>query len=325
MLQVRKLLLKNSQSPGDIVMLTAAVRDLHKTFPGRFITDVATSCMQIWENNPYIIKLDKHDPSIEVINCEYPMVHRSNEVPYHFIHGFAEDLSNKLGINFPLTQFKGDIHISDKEKSWISQIEELGINKNFWIIVAGGKRDFTAKWWNPKFYQDVVDHFKDKIVFVQTGEKHHFHQPLNGVIDLLGKTDIRQFIRLVYHSIGVLCPVTFAMHAAAAVPVKKDGLKNRPCVVVAGGREPVQWEMYPHHKYLSTNGTMPCCANGGCWKSRCQQVGDGDIKDKHSLCTIFEQLTPELRIPKCMYNIKPDDVIKAIESYYNGGVLNYAD
>ena len=29
-----KLILRNFQSPGDIVMLTAAVRDLHRAYPG---------------------------------------------------------------------------------------------------------------------------------------------------------------------------------------------------------------------------------------------------------------------------------------------------
>ena len=38
-----RLILKSFQSPGDIVMLTAAVRDLHAAYPGRFQTDVRTS------------------------------------------------------------------------------------------------------------------------------------------------------------------------------------------------------------------------------------------------------------------------------------------
>ena len=40
---MRKLILRNFQSPGDIVMLTAAVRDLHRAHPGEFLTDVRTS------------------------------------------------------------------------------------------------------------------------------------------------------------------------------------------------------------------------------------------------------------------------------------------
>ena len=65
----------------------------------------------------------------------------------------------------PCSQFKGDIHISEEEKKWMSQLEEQGVKEKFWIIMAGGKYDFTAKWNNPKTYQEVVDHFKGKIKF----------------------------------------------------------------------------------------------------------------------------------------------------------------
>ena len=39
---MRKIILKNNLSPGDLVMLTAAVRDLHLSYPGCFETDVRT-------------------------------------------------------------------------------------------------------------------------------------------------------------------------------------------------------------------------------------------------------------------------------------------
>src|SRR5262245_4611374 len=81
----RKLLLRNWLCPGDILMLTAAVRDLHLTHPGRFVTDVRTPCPALWENNPYITPLGEKDPSVEQIQCEYPLIGRSNQLPYHAI------------------------------------------------------------------------------------------------------------------------------------------------------------------------------------------------------------------------------------------------
>ena len=53
----RKLILRNFQSPGDIVMLTAAVRDLHKCCPGQYLTDVRTPCAGLWANNRYLAPL----------------------------------------------------------------------------------------------------------------------------------------------------------------------------------------------------------------------------------------------------------------------------
>ena len=60
-----KLIFQNAQSPGDIVMLTAAVRDLHCCYPGQFQTDVRTSCPALWLENPHLTPLDENDPEVE--------------------------------------------------------------------------------------------------------------------------------------------------------------------------------------------------------------------------------------------------------------------
>lgn len=338
---MRKLILKNFQSPGDIVMLTAALRDLHKCYPNQFLTDVRTSCPALWEHNPHITKLDEKAKDVQVIDCHYPIIHRSNQTPVHFLHGFIEHLNEKLGLHVKPTAFKGDIHLSPEEMAAPSQIHELvGEDVPFWVIVAGGKKDYTIKWWSPERFQEVVDYFAGRILFVQVGEKGHLHPGLRGVIDLRGQTSLRQLVRLVYHAQGVLCPVTLAMHLAAAVPVKPNGPVRdakasktighssfgtrhsqfmRPCVVIAGGREPAHWEAYPGHQFLHTIGALPCCANGGCWKSRTVPLGDGDKKDQRgSLCQDVVN-----GLPHCMDLIKPDDVIRAIKLYFDGGVCDY--
>ncbi|SAL76580.1 glycosyltransferase family protein [Caballeronia telluris] len=317
---MRKLILRNGQSPGDIVMLTAAVRDLHRTYPGEFETDVRTPCPEIWENNPYITPVADDDPSVETIDCEYPLIHRSNVTPYHFIHGFIEHLNERLGLAVRPTEFRGDIHLSDLEKSWTSQVGEIvGEQLPFWIVVAGGKNDFTAKWWDPVRYQRVVDYFSGHVLFVQVGENGHVHPRLRGVIDLRGKTSLRQLIRLVYHSQGALCPVTMMMHMAAAIECRPGLPRNRPCVVVAGGREPPQWEAYPHHQFLHRAGALRCCDNGGCWRSRAVPLGDGDEKDAPENCCVDVVGT----LPRCLDLITAEDAIRAIEVYFAGGAVAY--
>ena len=315
---MRKLILHNFQSPGDLLMLTAAVRDLHLTYPGQFQTDVRTACPELWENNPYLTNLEESDPEVESIQCDYPLIHQSNQLPYHFIHGFRLFLNEKLGIQICPHAFKGDVHLTQDEKSWLSQVDEITgtPDSRFWIIVSGGKTDFTAKWWDPTRYQKIVSHFKGRLRFVQCGEvsKDHVHPPLQGAINLLGKTDLRQLLRLVYHSDGIVCPVTMFMHAAAAVEVKPGRPLNRPCVIIAGGREPPQWEAYPHHQFLHTAGCLPCCDNGGCWKSRVVPMGDGDSKDK-DLCLRPVEIVSHRMIPKCLDMISARQVIDAIERF----------
>jgi len=299
-------------------MLTAVIRDLHLTYPKQFLTDVRTPCPALWENNPYITPLDESDRGVKVIECQYPLVQQSNHVPYHFIHGFRLFLNRRLGLNIRPHAFRGDIHLRQEERNWLSQVDEIvgTADTEFWIIVSGGKTDFTAKWWDPERCQSVVDHFAGRLRFVQCGEvgKGHVHPPLNGVINLLGKTDLRQMVRLTYHATGIVCPVTMLMHLAAAVETKVGRPKNRPCVVIAGGREPVQWEAYPHHQYLHVNGCLPCCDDGGCWKSRVEPLGDGDEKDK-DLCQLPVKLLSGRTIPKCLDMITSSHVIEAIERY----------
>lgn len=299
-------------------MLTAAVRDLHRAHQGKFAVGVHTSCPAIWEHNPYVAHT-KPVGRVEVIDCQYPLINRCNDLPYHFIHGFMQYLEGRLNVHIPPTEFKGDIHLAGREIEWLSQPEEMGYPGRFWLIFAGGKYDFTCKWWRPENYQQVVDHFYGKMNFIQCGEAHHWHKPLKRALNLVGKTDVRQLIRLMYHAEGVICPVTFAMHLAAAVPTKRGSPPLRPCVVIGGGREPPHWEAYPHHQFLHTMGALPCCAARACWRSRCQLVGDGDAKDRDNLCELPVQISDDLRIPKCMDMISPADVIRAAERYYEGG------
>ena len=245
------------------------------------------------------------------------------------------------------TDFKGDIHLAPEERAWMSQVQEITREAvPFWIVNAGGKFDFTAKWWDAARCQQVVDHFHGRILFVQVGEAKHRHPALRGVLDLRGRTSLRQLVRLVHHAQGVLCPVTLLMHLAAAVPVRSGMPKNRACVVVAGGREPAQWEAYPHHQFIHTNGALRCCDHGGCWKSRTVPLGDGDAKDgPEKLCTNVVHLRdPSLSytrgakepvpahaaadapgrvaedfLPRCMDLISAEDVIRRMSVYFDGG------
>jgi len=299
-------------------MLTAAVRDLHRCHPGEFITDVRTSCPDLWLFNPHLTPLDEHDPDVTVLDCHYPLIHRSNQEPRHFLDGFVEYLNEQLGLHIRVTDFRGDLHISQAEKDWFVEVEsQAGQAQPFWLFASGGKFDYTAKWWDPARYQQVVDHFQGRIQFVQVGEDHHHHPAIDGVVDLRGQTTLRELVRLMYHAQGAVSGVSLLMHLASAVEVKPGMPLNRPCVVVAGGREPPHFTAYPHHQFIHTVGALRCCDNGGCWKSRAVPLGDGDVNDRPDALCVDVVGT----LPRCMDMISADDVIRRIEYYFAGGAL----
>lgn len=309
--QPTRLILRSFQCPGDIVAMTAAVRELHRQYPGRFETDVRTSTPAIWEHNPYLSAIADDDPPARTIEMHYPLINHSNQRPVHFLEGYCDYLTGQLGLpSLRPQEFRGDIHLSDDERGWMNQVEETaGYRGRFWLVNAGSKRDFTCKQWPIENYQAVIDRLRGRTVFAQIGGAEHNHAPLGGAIDLRGKTDHRQLIRLVYHSAGVLTGVSYPMHLAAAVPTPPWMRGLRPCVVINGGREPPHWEQYSGHQFLHTIGALDCCATGGCWKSRVSPLGDGDHKDR-DLCR-----QPVDGHPRCMWQITPDDVRCAIEKY----------
>ena len=311
---MEKLILHCRLSPGDALMLTAAVQALHVLHPGRFQTDVRTPCPALWEHNPHLTALQDDDPEVRHVDCHYPLVHRSNQLPYHFIHGYIRHLAEQIGVPLEPVAFRGDIYLNEAELSAPSAVAALlGTEQPYWIVSAGGKYDYTIKWWHRHRWQEVVDYFCHRLNFVQTGEQGHYHPPLQRTMDLRGRTTLRELILLVHHAAGVLCPVTLLMHLAAAVP-RPAGVKGlRPCVVVAGAREPVHWEAYPGHQFLHTVGTLPCCAHGGCWKSRTVPLGDGARHDQPSrLC-----LRPmPSGLPECMEMIDALQVINAVKCYF---------
>lgn len=307
----KKLRLQNKLSPGDVLVMSVLPRELHKQYPGKFTTSYDGTAPELLSNNPYIVK---QHPDDEIYQTTYSGVHRSNQNRYHFMHAYLADFNDKFGTKLKLTEFKPDLFFTETEKTVPI------VNGKYWVINAGGKSDFTTKWWDPGYWQEVVNELKDEVQFVQVGGRGHFHPLLDNVIDLRGKTSLRELARLILHSRGACCTITCTMHMAAAC--------NRPCVITGGGREPPWWEEYTaenrdknmmlmygktpppqadmiDHIYLHSIGSFDCCRDGGCWRSRlegkkrCLQVVQG----------------PTIKQPACLASIKPASVVSGIRTY----------
>ncbi len=175
-------------------------------------------------------------------------------------------------------------------------------------MCSGGKSDFTNKLWGHERYQEVIDILHGKVHFIQVGENTTDHPPLRGLVyNVVGCTNLRKLFEIVRRARGVLCGVSLLMHVAAAL--------QRPAVVIAGGREPVQWNCYPKQQYLHTVGALGCSSPQGgdrgeaCWRSRVVPLGDNEGLDAHPC------LFPDVNTPKCMSLISPENVAELIMCY----------
>jgi hypothetical protein len=286
-----RIIIRQDLCPGDVLTLTAGVRDFKKAYPKLKIM-TKTSAQNIWDFNPHLSEFNEDEAHID-FRAGYPLINSSNQCGKHMIHGFKEDIERELGVTFPIKKFKCDVHLSGDEKGWINQVEEVfGHKGDFWLINAGSKDDFPLKQWPADKWQSVVDILKDAITFVQVGSDEHNHIPLEGTLDLVGKTDLRQLIRLAYHCKGGFGHVSMLNHLLSCW--------DKPSIVVAGGRETATWEAYNTTQYLHTIGGMECCKSGGCWKSvpeKCLAMGEN-------------------KFPNCMNIIEVADVVRAFRKLH---------
>lgn len=295
-------------SPGDVLVMTAAVESLHAAHPGRYLTAVSTSCDVLFEHNPRVSRFDDGLPS-RGVRMQYNLIHQSNQRPVHFMQGFCDHLAEALGVQVPLAVNRPQLYLSREERSWVSQVEEVtGRPTRFWLVNAGTKKDFTAKGWGRHNYQRVVDLLRGKVLFAQVGAYEHDHEPLDGALNLVGWTDLRQLVRLAYHCAGGLGPSTLLQHLCAAW--------EKPYVCLVGGREPTSWVHYPKQTTLSSVGVLKCCEGGACWRSRTVALGDGAEQDK-SLCELPVLTGPE-PVPSCLAQFTPEEVARAIMRYEHG-------
>lgn len=331
MVEPLKFVLRHRRAPGDIVMLTALVRDIKAAYPD-IVLDLDSTSKELWEHNPHISPRplwnhNSRDPKIVVpgtkfVNCDYGQgIKDQTKETIHFVSYFHRDFQKKTGLTVPLTLPHGDLHLSQAERT-VNPI--VG---RYWVILSGGKSDFTIKVWHTKSFQSVICQLRERgIQVVQIGDNHkdHWHPTLHGTLDLRGQTSLRHMLQLIHHADGVICGVTAAMHMAAAL--------HRPCVCIAGGREAWYWEAYIResagfgspavaaklqvpHRFLHTIGLLDCCARHGCWKNKVVKISDDNMLCKYPVHTA------EMPVAKCMHIITPKHVVDAVMSYYEDKTL----
>lgn len=321
-MKTESLILRHTRAPGDILVMSALVRDLAVAHPGRFRVSVDTPSSDVWRNNPHVVPV-RENAAGRVVHLSYgDYIPLAAKQPIHFLSAFHRDFEKKTGVAVPLTRPTPDLHLTPAEEA------VRHVPGRYWVALAGGKLDFTTKHWVYARHQKVVDGLRGLgLGVVQLGGRGanpgHHHPKLDGTLDLIGQTTLREMMQIVRHADGVVCTITFAMHLAAAL--------GRPCVVTAGGREEWWWEAYHrdnpglgpaardlpvNHRYLHTIGRLDCCRTKGSWRNKVLPKE----RDK-SYCTYPRQVEGGQHVPLCQDMITAEKVLESAASYYLDGTL----
>lgn len=283
-----------------------------------------------WKNNPHVT-VAADNPTGQLIKLEYVEGIRAagRGAKIHFLSWFHNSFEKITGLRVPVTKPKGDIHLCTLER-------QQAPPGRYWVVVAGGKADMTAKIWSTVFWQQTVDTLAAYgIRCVQAGGTftHHYHPTLANVESYVGKTqNERNFFALIAGCEGVICGITAAMHIAAVF--------DKPCVVIAGGREEPWWEHYAGsatfgpacppvkvpHKFLHTVGLLDCGVGNlvkGCWRDRTVPIEQRDHTDpqrRDRLCKRPVSVENQA-VPECLSLITPDHVVEAVMEYFEQGIV----
>lgn len=308
-------------APGDAVVLTGMVRDLKNTYPNMRI-NVETTAQYIWDNNPHLDRSVTKENAERVVKADYPLINKSNEGVYNFFQAPRINLARELMLPVGSGDYAVDIHLSPEEKN----TNLPGLPERYWVINAGFKSDFTNKGWEIARYAEVVHRLRGKVQFVQIGEasSSHTHKEIPGAINLIGKTDGRKILQVIYHSAGVLTGCSYPMHLSSMIVDPRVCRKLRPCVCVLGGREPIVWVQQRNMQCLHCSGLLDCCSDGGCWRSRVEKLPDGSDKN-NSVCAHPVKTPSGQTIPLCMDMITVEDVVRRIEMCEYGWNNKYTE
>jgi GT2 family glycosyltransferase len=321
----RRVILQQRLGLGDVVVLTAVARELRRH---GIEVGVKTHFSPVWAGHRDIaISPDWPDAAIVTDMIREGIATARQGVRQHVLTWCCFAAGRQLGLDLMPRLPKPWIETTPEE-------DEPPLSGDYWVVVAGGKFDTTTKLWSPAAWQSTVDGLRDRgFAVAQAGAMHrlHWHPRLSGVIDYVSKDPSpRQFFRLIKHSCGVICGVTAAMHIAAAF--------DKPCVVLAGGREEPWWEEYSDtwaafgneagpvrvpHRFLHTIGKYDCCLNLGCWRHRTTPLKNLDQYDS-LLChkpvdvgtTVFKADHLETTaVPQCLNDITPATVLAEVDTY----------
>jgi ADP-heptose:LPS heptosyltransferase len=254
------LVLKYGNSLGDDLLCTIIANQLFLN--GKKNIWVKTNYPELYYNNPYISRIvtNKNErffnyyisklsiPEVQPLYSNYNNLSDSDKIPdKHIIYKMCD--SSRVQYPLKLSPF---IFLTNKEKKVGSKysgciiIQSSGISSN---------NPMTTKEWDYNKFNDLVSKLKNKFTFVQIGANSD--PLLNNVIDLRGKTNIRESASILFNAKLFIGLVGFLMHLSKAVNCKS--------VIIYGGREQPSQSGYIENENICTSlECSPCWIRSNC-------------------------------------------------------------
>ncbi len=258
-LDAPKVLIHFGQSPGDDLLCTTIFREL--AIRGVGIHWMMTYFPDLFVNNPDVAAIVSRD---EILVKTAQQFGARFVLPVYAKHDWENDLGDPVpqahilavmcemaGITGPVS-LRPYLNLSPLESGFGRFAhDQIAIH----TTGAAAKFPMKNKEWSVDRFQQVVDALKRDCKFVQLGSASD--PPLSGVVDLRGKTSIRQSAAVLQNSSIFIGLVGFLMHLARAVDTRS--------VVVYGGRELPTQSGYSCNENITH--LLPCSP---CWQwNRC--------------------------------------------------------
>jgi len=238
---------------GDDLLLTSVFRELQRR--GRKNFWVRTTHPELYLHNadvPVVVPpLERFDKLVKRVGTSvvypwytsyHPAFDRDDPTPEQHLISI---MCQKAGITGTVT-LRPYLHLTAEEKS-----RGVRAPRQVAIMSSGldAKHAMRNKNWSVEKYQGVVSALRDRYDFVQVGSRND--PPLDGVLDLRGRTSLRETAAVLHGSLAFVGQVGFLMHLARAVDCR--------AVIVYGGRETPEQSGYRCNENLySAVHCSPC-------------------------------------------------------------------
>jgi len=290
---------------GDALMVNAVALNMRRRFADRKIAVVYVSSRYGTGSMPFEVSLHEGNPHIDelivtthlrflwkrvfalcgkwvfidarkAMDCYKKKIGKGRVVHPKGIHAI-ELMCSLHGING--AEIAPNVTLRDEERQKVDKIlSDSGLDDAAFIILeTGTKKDFSNKRWLPENWRRLTGLLRERRPELRMIQISPDQIPLEGVIDLSGKTNFREAARYLERSVGFVGPEGGLMHLAAAV--------GRRSVILHSGYDPVELTAYPLHIIL--HHVIECSA--------CGRLDD---------CPHDRQ---------CMALITPDEVAAAVE------------